>query len=116
MGTYYGDSRDNLGDGQALAVGRLARREVIREDAMTTVSMFTVAPGEETGWHRHEHDYFVINLTDAHFTFDLRNAPPGETINRARDTHAHPAGIEHNARNAGTNDIVLIEIEYKRPK
>lgn len=116
MGTYYGDSRDNLGGGETLAVGKLARRDVLCDDADTTVSLFTIAPGEETGWHRHEHDYVVVNLTDAYFKFDLRNAPPGETRNKARDTHTHPVGVEHNAHNAGTNDIILLEIEYKRPK
>lgn len=118
MGTYYGDARDSLGDAVALPVGRLARREVLREDAATTVSLFTIAPGEETGWHRHEHDYLVVNLTDADIGFDIRQADgtivPGATSNRARDTHTHPVGVEHNARNAGTNTVVLIEIEYKR--
>ncbi len=118
MGTYYGEDRSTLGDSVALAVGRLARREVLRDDADTRVSLFTIAPGEQTGWHRHDHDYLVVNLTDAEFTFDIRQPDgtivPGATSNRPRDTHTHPVGVEHNATNAGSNTIVLVEIEHKR--
>ena len=82
------------------------------ETERVLVTEWRFAPGAETGWHRHGHDYVVVPLTtgtllletlDGEKTADLKI---GMSYNR-------PAGVEHNVINANAFDLCFIEIELK---
>jgi beta-alanine degradation protein BauB len=98
------------------SIGHQARRQVLVDDSDSRITYWHMAPGEETGWHSHEHDYFVVNLTDATLHQFLRDGRETHNTNKARDTHGHPAGVEHNVRNEGANPVLMYEIEYKRSR
>jgi quercetin dioxygenase-like cupin family protein len=72
------------------------------------------APGAETGWHRHGHDYVVVPMT----TGQLKLEEPGG-VERIVDltagkSYARQEGVEHNVVNASLHEFVFIEVEMKR--
>ncbi|HEX7388821.1 MAG TPA: cupin domain-containing protein [Acidiphilium sp.] len=69
------------------------------------------APGAETGWHRHGHDYVVVPLTDGEL---LVEQPDGATVTARLDQgipYSREVGVEHNVVNAGSERLVFLEIE-----
>ncbi len=75
---------------------------------------FRFAPGAETGWHRHAHDYVVIPLRDGKLLLE----EPGGT-SRVAQLHTHEpyarnAGVEHNVINANDFEFAFLEIELLR--
>jgi len=76
------------------------------------VTEWRFAPGAETGWHRHGHDYVVVPQTDGVLLLEtpegLREAPLVAGRSYYRD-----AGVEHNVINGSTHEVVFIEIEAR---
>ncbi|WP_417728843.1 nuclear transport factor 2 family protein [Roseovarius sp.] len=81
------------------------------DDVRFKVTEWRFAPGAETGWHVHGHDYVVVPLTDG--TLGLDNA--GGTAQTAALTQGVPysrrEGVNHNVTNAGTAPLAFLEIE-----
>ena len=50
------------------------------DDDRFNVTEWRFAPGAETGWHRHGHDYVIVPLTDGTLHLDL----PGNQSCRAQ--------------------------------
>jgi quercetin dioxygenase-like cupin family protein len=64
----------------------------------------------ETGWHRHEHDYVVVPVTDARV--EIRSADgitEGELV--AGRSYARSAPVEHNVVNIGAAAMCFVEVE-----
>ena len=82
-------------------------------NARTVVTEWRFAPGAETGWHRHAHDYVVVPLT----TGILRLEEPGGTVRdvslTAGGSYTRPAGVEHNVINANAFEFRFVEIEIR---
>ncbi|GGF78540.1 hypothetical protein GCM10011402_33930 [Paracoccus acridae] len=85
------------------------------DDDRFRVTEWRFAPGAETGWHRHGHDYVVVPLTDG--TLRLDNA--GGTHAEARLTcgvpYSRSMGVEHNVINAEDAPLSFLEIEVVDP-
>ena len=78
------------------------------------VTEYRFAPGAETGWHRHAHDYVIVPLLDGKLLLEQ----PGGT-SRIADLLAHQpytrlAGVEHNVINANSFEFAFLEIELLR--
>ena len=82
------------------------------ENDRVIVTEWRFAPGAETGWHRHAHDYVVVPMTTG--TLLLETAG-GEV--RAPLTQGVPyfrqVGVEHNVINANDFEFAFVEIEMK---
>jgi quercetin dioxygenase-like cupin family protein len=91
-----------------------ARPTLIVDNERAIVTEWRFAPGAETGWHRHGHDYVVVPMT----TGKLLLEEPGGTSRTAELTAGKPyfraEGVEHNVVNASDCEFVFIEIEMKR--
>ncbi|WP_395020664.1 cupin domain-containing protein [Dongia sp.] len=87
------------------------------ENDRVIVTEWRFAPGAETGWHRHGHDYIVVPLLDGKLA--IENGPPGskgETITaemKAGGSYNRPVGVEHNVINANDFEYAFVEIELK---
>jgi len=83
------------------------------DDARTRVTRFDFEPGQQTGWHRHDHDYVITALTDCHMRLEL----PGGALQEVRiptgTTYRRDAGVEHNVINAGDAVMSFVEVELK---
>ncbi|HET7670115.1 MAG TPA: cupin domain-containing protein [Burkholderiales bacterium] len=84
----------------------------IQETERVIVTEWRLAPGAETGWHRHAHDYVVVCLTAGRLLAETANGDV-ETELRFGQTYTRPAGVEHNIVNAGEHEFVFVEIELK---
>ncbi len=82
------------------------------DNGRVIVTEWRFAPGAETGWHRHAHDYVVVPMTGGVLTLDtpegLKQAPltPGQSYTRQ-------VGVEHNVINDTAQEIVFVEIEIR---
>ena len=77
------------------------------------VTEWRFAPGEATGWHRHEHDYVVVPMT----TGPLSSVDPDGSVRSSLMStgvsYFRPAGVEHDVINDNDFEFVFVEIEMK---
>jgi beta-alanine degradation protein BauB len=82
------------------------------DNERVSVTEWKFAPGAETGWHRHQHDYVVVPQTTGKL---LLKAKDGDSIAEltAGKSYFRKTGVEHNVINASEGEFVFIEIEIK---
>ena len=90
-----------------------ATATVLIDNDRVRVTRWQFAPGAATGWHKHEHDYVIVPLTEG--ALELVE-PEGN-----RDSHLtvgapyfREAGVEHDVVNANDHEFAFIEIEVRR--
>lgn len=98
-----------------MAEARAQAASTVRiDEAHVRVTEFRFAPGAETGWHRHGHDYVVVPLLDGKLLLE----EPGDTRRiaelQAHIPYARRAGVEHNVVNANEFEFAFLEIELLR--
>ena len=74
------------------------------------VTEWRFAPGAETGWHRHEHDYVVVPMTTGTLLLEEKTGNRHAELH-AGQPYAREVGVEHNVVNANATEFVFIEIE-----
>jgi quercetin dioxygenase-like cupin family protein len=90
---------------QAIATVQISNQRVI-------VTEWRFAPGAETGWHRHAHDYVVVPQTDGELLLDTAEGQRTAPL-VAGQSYARPVGVEHNVINNSAHEVVFIEIEVR---
>ncbi len=78
------------------------------------VTEWRFAPGADTGFHVHEHDYVVVPLTTGILRLE---EPTGirEVTLQMGVSYARTRGVAHNVINANDHEFRFIEIESLRP-
>jgi beta-alanine degradation protein BauB len=89
-----------------------AQSTKLEENERVIVTEWRLAPGAETGWHRHQHDYVVVCLTAGKLLAETASGNI-ETELRFGQTYARPVGVEHNIVNSGVTEFAFVEIELK---
>ena len=79
------------------------------------VTEWRFAPGAETGWHRHGHDYVVVPQTTGILLIETAQGPI-EAALTSGVSYAREIGVEHNVINANDFEFVFVEIEVKEIK
>lgn len=76
------------------------------------VTEWRFAPGAETGWHTHGHDYVVVPTISGMLHLET---PEGlkEFPLVAGMSYTRGAGVNHNVINASTHEVAFIEIEIR---
>ena len=95
-----------------MSEGQRAQSRIQVDDDRVRVTEWRFAPGASTGWHRHEHDYVVVPLTNG----SLRLLEPEgmrETILAVGGSYARRAGVEHDVINVNAFEFAFVEIELK---
>jgi quercetin dioxygenase-like cupin family protein len=92
-----------------------ARATVHVDNERVRVTEWRFAPGEATGWHRHEYDYVIVPLTRG--PLRMRSAQ-GETVGELVAGHAYfrEAGVEHDVWNPNPHEVAFVETELKEPR
>jgi quercetin dioxygenase-like cupin family protein len=76
------------------------------------VTEWRFAPGADTGYHVHAHDYVVVPLTSG--TLRLEDAAgAGEAVLVAGVSYARRAGVAHNVINVNSHEFRFVEVELK---
>jgi quercetin dioxygenase-like cupin family protein len=89
-----------------------AAAKLIQENERVVITEWRLAPGAETGWHRHAHDYVVVCLTAGQLTAESAEGSSVTELGFGQ-TYARPAGVEHNIVNSGSREFAFIEVELK---
>jgi len=89
-----------------------AHSELLQENERVIITKWRLAPGAETGWHRHAHDYVVVCLTGGKLLAETASGNV-ETELGFGQAYARPVGVEHNIVNPGSSEFAFIEIELK---
>ncbi|HEV3007575.1 MAG TPA: cupin domain-containing protein [Burkholderiales bacterium] len=89
-----------------------ANGNLLQENERVIITEWRLAPGSETGWHRHAHDYVVVCLTSGKLLAETAGGNV-ETELSFGQTYARPVGVEHNIVNPNGSEFRFIEIELK---
>ena len=76
------------------------------------VTEWRFAPGAETGWHRHAHDYIVVPTTDGELLIEAAQGNFTAPL-VAGKSYTRQIGVEHNVINNTDHEVVFIEIELR---
>ena len=90
-----------------------AKATTLIDDDRVRVTRFDFAPGAETGWHRHAHDYVITAVTDCHIRLEEPGGTTREVNVDAGNAYRREAGVEHNVINAGSKPMSFVEVELK---
>lgn len=83
------------------------------DSELVRVTEWRFAPGAETGWHRHAHDYVVVPITDGTLCLETERGEERAALTLGR-SYARPEGVAHNVINDSDHELAFIEIEIKR--
>jgi beta-alanine degradation protein BauB len=89
-----------------------ASGNLLQETERVIITEWRLAPGAETGWHRHAHDYVVVCLSAGTLLAETAQGNV-ETALRFGQAYARPQGVEHNIVNASEHEFTFVEIELK---
>lgn len=76
------------------------------------VTLWTFAPGAETGQHVHAHDYVVVPMTSGALRL-VEAAGTREAQLTAGVAYSRQAGVSHNVINANAYEFRFVEVEIK---
>jgi beta-alanine degradation protein BauB len=82
------------------------------ENDRVIVTEYRFAPGANTGWHRHGHDYVVLPLMDGRVKLETSSGESFAEM-KAGAPYFRKAGVEHDVINASDTEYAFIEIELK---
>jgi len=85
------------------------------DDDRVRVTRFDFAPGAETGWHRHGHDYVITAVTDCQMLLEEPGGATREVMVPAGSAYRRAEGVEHNVINNGSEPMSFVEVELKEP-
>lgn len=89
-----------------------ATSTLLQENERVIVTGWRFAPGAETGWHRHAHDYVVVCLTAGKLLAETAGGNV-ETELKFGQAYARLVGVEHNIVNSGESEFAFVEVELK---
>jgi quercetin dioxygenase-like cupin family protein len=82
------------------------------ENDRVIVTEYRFAPGANTGWHRHAHDYVVVPLMDGRLKLVTADGESFAEMKKGKP-YFRAEGVEHDVVNATDGEYAFIEIELK---
>lgn len=89
-----------------------AKATVLIENERVIVTEYRFGRDDNTGWHRHGHDYIVVPMMDGKLKIVGKD---GESFAEMKTGAAYfrREGVEHDVVNATDGEYAFIEIELK---
>ena len=89
-----------------------AKSIVHLENDKVIVTEWRFGKGDNTGWHRHGHDYIVVPLLDGQLKIVTNE---GDSIAEMKKgaPYFREEGVEHDVVNATDGEYAFIEVELK---
>ena len=85
---------------------------VLIDNERVRVTAWHFAPGAATGWHRHEHDYVIVPLTDGTLRL-LETDGERDSELTTGVPYFRKTGVEHDVVNVNEHEFRFVEIELK---
>jgi beta-alanine degradation protein BauB len=89
-----------------------AKATIHVENDRVIVTEYRFQPGDNTGWHRHGHDYVVVPLMDGKVKLDTKDGIAFAEMKKGVP-YFRSEGVEHDVINATDGEYAFIEIELK---
>jgi beta-alanine degradation protein BauB len=89
-----------------------AKVTVFIENERVIVTEYRFQPGENTGWHKHGHDYVVVPLMDGKVKLETKDGTSFAEMKKGVP-YFRGEGVEHDVINATETEYAFIEIELK---
>lgn len=96
-----------------LAGAALAQHTLLLEDDRTRITQWVFAPGDQTGWHNHTHDYVTVQQSGGALLLQATDGSEKRVEYEEGRTMSWAAPIEHNAVNISDVEVRVLEIEFK---
>ena len=93
--------------------GTAKATKLIDNDRVTVWKWEFAQPGDNTGWHRHGHDYVVVPLLDGQLKIVTKDGESFAAMT-AGAPYFRGEGVEHDVVSANAGPYAFIEIELKR--
>ncbi|MBT5571250.1 MAG: hypothetical protein HOJ90_08540 [Alphaproteobacteria bacterium] len=96
---------------------KLGHYDVLIDNDTTRITFHRIEPGENSGWHRHEHDYVGYHFQSSEVEIDRTDGKDGTMRSQEGVATFYDVGdgFEHNVTVKGDSALVALEIEYKKP-
>jgi hypothetical protein len=91
----------------------IARTDVSADDDRVRITTLTFEDGDETGSHRHGHDYIVVPITGGTFEVTDRDGTRRRLEQAAGSPYRGRQGTDHNVVNRSGETAIFVEIELK---
>ena len=95
------------------AAGTATSTKLIDNDRVTVWEWHFPKPGDNTGWHRHAHDYVIVPMLSGRIEVVTSEGATIEEGNAGVPYFCEQGG-EHDVLNASDGAYAFIEIELKR--
>ncbi len=95
------------------AAGTAKGTKLIDNDRVTVWEWRFPKPGDNTGWHRHGHDYVVVPTMDGRLKIVTAQGESFAEM-KAGAPYFRGEGVEHDVVNASAGEYAFIEIELKK--
>lgn len=95
------------------ATGTAKGTKLIDNDRVTVWEWQFPKPGDNTGWHRHGHDYVVVPTMNGRLKI-VSAAGESFAEMKAGAPYFRTEGVEHDVVNASEGEYAFIEIELKK--
>mgnify|MGYP003330296196 FL=1 len=92
-------------------MNRICSKMLIIDDEKVRITRFDFDPGQETGWHVHEHDYVITAITDCLMMVQHPDGTQTRSEVHAGSAYSRNAGVRHNVINDSERQMSFIEIE-----
>ena len=92
----------------------LAKHSLMLDDDKTRITQWVFAPGDQTGWHRHEWDYVTVQQSGGALFLQGADGTEKQVDYEDGRTLSWTAPVEHNAINISDVEVRVLEIEYKK--
>jgi beta-alanine degradation protein BauB len=89
-----------------------AKATVFVENERVIVREYRFQPGQNTGWHKHGHDYVVVPLMDGKVKLETNDGSNFAEMKKGVP-YFRKEGVEHDVINANDSEYAFIEIELK---
>jgi len=92
----------------------LAKNTLMLDDDNTRITQWVFAPGDQTGWHRHEWNYVTVQQSGGSLLLQGADGTKKQVVYEDGRTLSWTAPAEHNAINISDVEVRVLEIEYKK--
>ncbi len=102
----------SFSSGGTLPMSGSAKSIVHIDNDRVIVTEWRFGPGENTGWHRHGHDYVVVPLMDGKVKLITSEGESTAEMKKGAP-YFRSEGVEHDVINANDGNYAFIEVELK---
>jgi quercetin dioxygenase-like cupin family protein len=100
----------------AVPVEAEPHHKTLLQNGHVRVFLAEVPPHQQTGLHRHQHDYLAVELLDGHITNTRLGAAPVQQWFHSGDVHVTKGGFAHMVRNDADTVFRSTDIEFAEPQ